>query len=48
MHRFRWVSIVGVHGIDDGYLQELITWSYQKALSSLSKKRQAEISAAVT
>lgn len=48
MHRFRWISIVGVHGIDDAYLQELITWSYQKALSSLSKKRQAKINAEVT
>ncbi len=43
MHRFHWVSVVQVNTMDEGYLQELILWSYQKAISSLSKKRQEDI-----
>ena len=43
MHRFHWVSIVNVVSIDEDYLKELITDSYHKAMSSLSKKRQREL-----
>lgn len=43
MHRFRWISIVGVNGVDEEYLKELIIWSYNKAVSSLPKKTQREI-----
>ncbi|NQZ29997.1 MAG: MmcQ/YjbR family DNA-binding protein [Oceanospirillaceae bacterium] len=45
MHRFHWVTIVNVGSIDERYLKELVTWSYEKALSSLSKKMQATIKA---
>ena len=45
MHRFRWVSIVNVRWIDEDYLKELVSWSYNKALSNLAKKVQAEINA---
>ncbi|GMR05625.1 MAG: hypothetical protein BMS9Abin25_0200 [Gammaproteobacteria bacterium] len=43
MHRFHWVTIVDVGDFYEDYLKELIHWSYQKAVSSLSKKIQAEI-----
>jgi len=43
MHRFHWVSVVKVDSLPQDYLHDLIKWSYQKALSSLSKKKQAEI-----
>jgi len=43
MHRFHWISIVNVVSIDEDYLKELITYSYHKAMSSLSKKRQKEL-----
>ncbi len=43
MARFRWVTIVDVDTIPADYLQELITWSYNKALSSLSKRQQSAI-----
>jgi predicted DNA-binding protein (MmcQ/YjbR family) len=45
MHRFHWVSIVGVDAVNEAYLGELIQWSYEKALSSLPKKVQREIRA---
>lgn len=38
MHRFHWVTIVNVQSMDWDYLQILIHWSYDKALSKLSKK----------
>ncbi len=38
MHRFHWVTIVDVCLIEQVYIKSLITWSYEKALSSLSKK----------
>lgn len=47
MQRFHWVSIVKVASVDAAYLQELIDWSYAKALSSLPKRVQAEISIAM-
>ena len=43
MHRFHWVSIVSVTDFNDDYLRELVDWSYQKALSGLSKKAQWEL-----
>jgi predicted DNA-binding protein (MmcQ/YjbR family) len=43
MAKFRWVTIVDVETVPAEYLQELITWSYAKALSSLSKRQQAAI-----
>src|SRR5688572_18436720 len=43
MARFRWVTIVDVGTVPPDYLQELITWSYTKALSGLSKRQQSAI-----
>lgn len=43
MARFRWVTIVDVDTVPDDYLQELISWSYAKALSGLSKRQQSVI-----
>lgn len=43
MARFRWVTIVDVGTVPAAYLQELIAWSYTKALSGLSRRRQAAI-----
>ena len=43
MHRFHWVSIVAVAGVDPDYLRELIAWSYAKACSALSKKVQKQL-----
>lgn len=44
MHRFYWVTIVNVRAMDEAYLTELVEWSYNKALSSLPKRVQAELS----
>lgn len=44
MHRFYWVTIVNVRTMDEEYLKELVAWSYSKALSSLPKRVQAELS----
>jgi predicted DNA-binding protein (MmcQ/YjbR family) len=43
MARFRWVTIVDVETVPADYLRELITWSYAKALSGLSKRQQSAI-----
>ncbi|MBL4638667.1 MAG: MmcQ/YjbR family DNA-binding protein [Proteobacteria bacterium] len=43
MARFHWVTLVDVEAMQEDYLQELILWSYQKALSRLPKKIQAEL-----
>ena len=43
MARFRWVTIVEVAAVPADYLEELIGWSYAKALAGLSARRQAEI-----
>jgi predicted DNA-binding protein (MmcQ/YjbR family) len=43
MGRFHWVTIVKVDGVPAAYLAELVEWSYRKALSTLSKRKQAEI-----
>ena len=41
--RFRWITIVDVRTVPADYLRELIDWSYNKALTSLSKRRQSVI-----
>jgi predicted DNA-binding protein (MmcQ/YjbR family) len=41
--RFHWVTIVNVSGFPGSYLTELVESSYQRALASLSKARQAAI-----
>ncbi|MDN3575362.1 MmcQ/YjbR family DNA-binding protein [Chitinimonas viridis] len=41
--RFHWVTIVDVRSMPPDYLQELVSWSYNKALASLSKTRQAQL-----
>lgn len=46
MAKFRWVTIVDVASMPADYLQELIGWSYAKALSGLSKRQQRAIGAA--
>jgi len=43
MARFRWVTIVDVGTVPADYLQELIEWSYAKALSGLPKRQQSAI-----
>jgi predicted DNA-binding protein (MmcQ/YjbR family) len=43
MARFRWITIVKVGAVPTAYLQELIAWSYTKALSGLSKRQQSAI-----
>lgn len=43
MGRFHWVTIVQVEKFPDDYLRELIDYSYQKALSSLTRKKRDEI-----
>ncbi|RJF95262.1 MmcQ/YjbR family DNA-binding protein [Noviherbaspirillum saxi] len=43
MARFHWVTIVDVRTIPPDYLQELIMWSYKKALGSLTKRQQLAI-----
>ena len=42
MGRFHWVTIVDVRRFPQDYLVELVQWSYDKALSSLSKAKQRE------
>jgi predicted DNA-binding protein (MmcQ/YjbR family) len=43
MARFRWVTIVDVGAFPGAYLQELLDWSYAKAVSGLPKHVQADI-----
>lgn len=43
MYRFYWVTIVNVRAVDEAYLTELVGRSYNKALSSLPKRVQAEL-----
>jgi len=43
MHRFHWISIVDVHLVPEAYLRDLVSWSFEKAVASLTKKRQREI-----
>ena len=39
MARFRWVTIVDVNTVPADYLQELIDWSYTKALKGRLKRQ---------
>ncbi|MGH8049462.1 MAG: MmcQ/YjbR family DNA-binding protein [Arenimonas sp.] len=41
--RFHWISIVNPHNLSPDYLNELILWSYKKALGSLSKVQQMKL-----
>jgi len=43
MGRYHWVTIVDVRGMPADYLGELVEWSYQKALGSLSKARRNQL-----
>ncbi|MFZ6653747.1 MmcQ/YjbR family DNA-binding protein [Undibacterium sp. TJN19] len=43
MGRFHWVTIVDITTFPEDYLLELLAYSYRKALSGLTKKRQTEI-----
>lgn len=43
MQRFHWVTVVDVNSVESTVLIELINWSYQKAFSGLTKKRQKQI-----
>lgn len=43
MARFHWVTIVDVRTMPEDYLEELVRWSYEKALSGLSAKRRIEL-----
>lgn len=43
MGRFHWVTMVNPNSLPGDYLAELIEWSYQKALASLSRQRRAEL-----
>lgn len=38
--RYHWVTIVDVRSVPQAYLRELVTWSYHKALSALSRRQQ--------
>jgi predicted DNA-binding protein (MmcQ/YjbR family) len=43
MGRFHWVTVVDVAGVPEDYLLARIRWSYHKALSGLSKRKQLAI-----
>ena len=43
MGRYHWVTIVDVRSVPADYLAELVEWSYQKALGSLSKARRTKL-----
>ena len=38
--RYGWITIVKVHKFPEAHLIELVQWSYQKALVSLSRSKQ--------
>jgi len=40
MARFHWVTVVDLRSLPAGYLRELVAWSYDKALGSLSIAKQ--------
>jgi len=40
--RYRWITIVEVASVPAAYLSELVRWSHEHALASLSKARRAE------
>jgi predicted DNA-binding protein (MmcQ/YjbR family) len=41
--RYHWVTIVDVRSVPGDYLGELVDWSYQKALGSLSRTRRNKL-----
>ena len=43
MARFHWVTVVRPSSLPADYLRELLEWSYQRALTSLSKARRAVV-----
>ncbi len=43
MGRFHWITLVRPGVVPAEYLEELLTWSYERALSSLSKAGRAAI-----
>lgn len=43
MARFHWVTIVNPNAVSADYLNELIQWSYKKAIGSLSKLKQQQL-----
>ena len=43
MGRYHWVTIVDVRSVPAEYLAELVEWSYQKALGSLSRTRRNQL-----
>ena len=43
MGRFHWVTVVNVQTMPAEYLRELVTWSYRRAVESLSKGKQAKL-----
>lgn len=45
MARFHWVTIVDVRTVPTDYLKELVAWSYNKAMTSLTKRQQIAITA---
>lgn len=46
MGRFHWVTIVNPASVPTAYLRELVEWSYNKALNSLSGARRKTVIAA--
>lgn len=44
MARFHWVTVVDVSAVPAHYLQELIAWSYEKAVTRTSKSRSSRTS----
>lgn len=44
--RFHWITIVDPNTLPRAYLVELIDWSYQKAIASLSAGRRAALRSA--
>jgi len=43
--RFHWITIVDVRDFPSSYLTELVEWSYERALTSLSRARQDAVRA---
>jgi predicted DNA-binding protein (MmcQ/YjbR family) len=43
--RFGWITIVNVSAFPAAYLKELVEWSYQKALASLSRTARIAVRA---
>jgi len=43
MGRWYWVTVVDVRRVPEAYLRELVTWSYHRALGTLSGKRRREL-----